>query len=45
MVDSNLDTNQITQNLSDETTQLTTTALQTGTTLLSRYVIQDTLGV
>ncbi|OGO26805.1 MAG: protein kinase [Chloroflexi bacterium RBG_16_52_11] len=45
MADSNLETNQITQNLSDETAQLVTQALQTGTTLLSRYVIQDTLGV
>jgi serine/threonine protein kinase len=45
MADSNLDTNQITQNLGDETTQLATQALQTGTALLNRYVIQDTLGV
>jgi len=45
MADSNLDTNQITQNLGDETSQLATQALQTGTALLNRYVIQDTLGV
>jgi hypothetical protein len=40
-----LETNQITQNLNDETSQLTNQQLQPGVTLQNRYLIQSVVGV
>jgi outer membrane protein assembly factor BamB/tRNA A-37 threonylcarbamoyl transferase component Bud32 len=43
--DQALETNQITQNLNDGTSPLTTQQLQTGVTLQNRYLIQTVVGV